>query len=147
MWNAAKEMLDHRSGTKFEDLAFIDSKTGKTLIRKDYNVERKVLPTKAMKKYVTEHEPYTIIAIHNHPGSSVPSVQDLDTAFKKKYKFGVACGHNGTVFKYSVAKQFNYQEIDYLLDILQKSVYNEDARRTASILDRLSELGIRLEVL
>ena len=31
LWEKALEMLEHRSGTKYEDLAFIDSKTGKSI--------------------------------------------------------------------------------------------------------------------
>ena len=37
LWENALDMLDHRSGTKYEDLAFVNSKTGDTKINKNYD--------------------------------------------------------------------------------------------------------------
>lgn len=41
-WNISKDMLSHRSGTKFEDLAFINVVNGKYAVNKDYDVESKL---------------------------------------------------------------------------------------------------------
>ena len=41
----AKKMLRHRSGTQYEDLVFINSKTGAVMVRDDYNVVRQVNPS------------------------------------------------------------------------------------------------------
>lgn len=46
LWEKALEMLEHRSGTKYEDLAFIDSKTGKSAINKNYDKENTASPSK-----------------------------------------------------------------------------------------------------
>ena len=34
-------MLEHRSGSRDEDLAFIDSVTGKSIVNENYNMESK----------------------------------------------------------------------------------------------------------
>ena len=73
----AKKMLRHRSGTQYEDLVFINSKTGAVMVRDDYNVVRQVNPSKAMKKMIKNAEDYTIIGIHNHPSSTMPSINDI----------------------------------------------------------------------
>ncbi len=54
------------------------------MVRDDYNVARQVNASKAMKKMVKDAEEYTIIAIHNHPGSSVPSLSDIIVAQERK---------------------------------------------------------------
>lgn len=142
----AREMLSHRSGTKYEDLTFIDSLTGKSLTRSDYNVENEVLPSLKMRRMVMNAEPHTIIAIHNHPGSSVPSFTDMNTAFEKKYKYGLIACHNGTLMRYTVTGEINPIIIASLLDTAQNSIYNDDAVELKEILSRLKEENVLLEV-
>ena len=70
IWHRSVEMFRHRSGTKFEDLAFIDSRTGKSLAQNSYHHEREVIPAKAMKQMLLDRKPYSVIAIHNHPSGA-----------------------------------------------------------------------------
>ena len=69
-----------------------------------------------MKKMVRSAEPNTIIGIHNHPHSSVPSADDLGAAYDRKYKFGLVACHNGTLYKYTVNKEIDEDYADMLLD-------------------------------
>lgn len=143
---SAREMLDHRSGTKYEDLTFIDSKTGKFLTRNDYNVENQVLPNKRMRAMVATSEPRTIIALHNHPGSSIPSIADINTAYARQYKYGLIACHDGTLMRYEVTGEYNAGLVDFLLDRAQKSIYNGDDNGLKMVLDRLKDENIILEV-
>lgn len=77
IWQRSVEMLRHRSGTKFEDLAFIDSRTGKSLAQNSYHQ-----PAKAMKQRLLDRKPYSVIAIHNHPSGSVPSGGNVNASMK-----------------------------------------------------------------
>lgn len=143
----AKQILNHRSGTEFEDLVFIDSKTGDTLSRHDFDVPRKVHPSKRMMKFLKNSEPRTIIAIHNHPGGSIPSFSDFMVAKDRKYKYGIVVGHDGSIFKYSVKED----------SVLDKVVYNSFVAKistTSYTIDELEKLsqefervGVSLEVL
>lgn len=144
----AREMLSHRSGTKFEDLTFIDTVTGKALTRSDYEVENEVIPSLKMRRMVANAEPRTVIAIHNHPGSSVPSITDLNTAYEKRYKYGVIACHNGYVMRYEVSGDFNEVIVDQLLDKANKYLYNgsEFEDRLNAILDLLKAENVELEV-
>lgn len=158
MYIESKKMLRHRSETKFEDLSFIDSKTGKHLTRDDYDVEKEVIPTKRMISMVESSEPYSIIAIHNHPESGAPSIVDIDTAAKKNYKYGIAVCHNGNMFRYKVLKNFDLSDdnLDYvnmLLDKVEKIVYNKNELgdkyfyKLNNTLNDLKERKVILEVI
>lgn len=52
-------------------------------------------------------EPFTIIALHNHLGSTVPSLSDIEAAYNRKYKYGLIACHNGTLMKYEVHGSYN----------------------------------------
>jgi proteasome lid subunit RPN8/RPN11 len=82
-------------------LAFINVVNGKYAVNKDYDVESKANMNKQMKQLLEESEPETIIAIHNHPGSSVPSLADLMTCVKRGYNFGLVACHDGKVYIYA----------------------------------------------
>lgn len=142
----ARTMLNHRNGTKFEDLTFIDSVTGKHLTRDDYNVENEVMPSRRMRSMVTKNEPYTIIAVHNHPGSSVPSIADIESAYRHKYKYGVVACHNGTVMKYEVLGEYNEVIVGILLDNANKNLYNGNEEELAKTLELLRAENILLGV-
>ncbi len=147
----AKKMLRHRSGTEYEDLAFIDSRTGAVMFRDDYNKTKTVIPSRSMKKMIKQADDYTIIAIHNHPTSSVPSLADLTSAKEKRYKYGIVVGHDGSIYKYAVSQDFNKAIADGGLDMLERVKYTNDEEKRSKMLDRalsiLSESGVEMEVL
>lgn len=141
-WNISKDMLNHRSGTRFEDLAFINVVNGQYAVNKDYDVESKAKMNKPMKKLLAESEAGTIIAIHNHPGSSVPSIPDLRACIQRGYKKGIIACHDGRVYIYSVdSEKYNEPIAISALDRLEKKGY------TKEVVKRLEDAGISLEVL
>lgn len=157
MFTEARKMLLHRTGTEYEDLSFIDSKTGKHITRNDYNVKNKVEPSKRMYKMLHESEPYSIIAIHNHPKSGVPSIDDIGCAYDRRYKYGIIACHNGNIYKYSFIGEFdtsieNLSYVNMLLDNVNKIVYNKEkladrfATELNNALDQLKDKKVMLEV-
>ena len=139
-------MLQHRSGTKFEDMTYINTVTGEQLTRSDYDVENQVMPSKRMKEMVQKSEPYTVIALHNHPGSSVPSMADIHSAYVQKYKYGLIVCHNGVLMRYCVTGESNYVVVPPLLDKAQKYLYNNNEKALQRVLAELKEENIILEV-
>lgn len=140
-WNISKDMLSHRSGTKFEDLAFINVVNGKYAVNKDYDVESKANMNKQMKQLLEESEPKTIIAIHNHPGSSVPSLADLMTCVNRGYYLGLVVCHDGKVYKYWVDKnKFNSVNAGFALDRMETQGYDKEVRTW------LEQAGVYMEV-
>ena len=164
--NVSREIFEHRNGTHFEDLAYIDSNNGAFKINKNYDYydeEQGISRCKAnkpMKKMLRESDPYTIIGVHNHPSSGAPSTDDIASAFNKKYKYGIVACHNGNIYKYKVesdAKIFVEQKantkpavnpnIEFSLVKLEKGVYNNRADKVSEAIKELSEYGIKMEVI
>ena len=142
VWKNAKDMLYHRSGTKYEDIAFIDSKTGRSIINKNFDKESTASPNKRMKAMLKELEPYTIIAVHNHPGSSPPSLSDILACKERKYKYGLVACHDGMIYKYSVDdRKFNKPMAISAVDLLLKNGYTKEVK------SRLKDAGIYLEMM
>ncbi|MEG0156157.1 MAG: hypothetical protein RR626_02575 [Anaerovoracaceae bacterium] len=132
----ARRMLNHRNGTKFEDLAFINTKTGKILRSTEYNVESSAKPTNKMVEMLKDTS--SIIAIHNHPESTLPSAFDLQACAKRGYKYGIIICHDGKVYKYSINKNLSEQEFlsyehrtgmyygnEYSFSDLRDSIYSD----------------------
>lgn len=153
IYQRTKEALQHRSGTEFEDLIFIDSLTGKSMVRNDYDVPRQCIPSKQMMKMVENFAPLTVIAIHNHPNSSVPSLDDINNAWKKKYKYGIIACHNGNIYKYTILGDLNEIIVDSLLDRTNKLIYNKDKLGSkfesdlSNLLQELRNNNLELEVM
>ena len=137
----AKKMLKHRNGTLFEDLAYIDSSTGEVLTQENYNKKQKVSPTRSMNKMLKNADDNTIIGIHNHPTSSVPSYADLATADIRKYKYGIVACHDGTIYKYAITGELNQPMAEAALDMMARSGYSKD------IAKYFTDAGVEMEVL
>lgn len=153
IYNRIKETLKHRDGTHFEDLTFINSESGISKINKNYDYYDKekgisaCVPTKSMEKMVKDAEPETIIGMHNHPTSAVPSPNDLARASERQYKYGLAVGHNGTIFKYTVADVYDVGFSKLHLDILETALYTDDTKTIDQAIEGLRNYGVDLEVL
>lgn len=142
IYSRSKEILEHRSGTEYEDLAFIDSKTGMYLVRNDFDSPRSVKPSKRMMHMLESKRRKTIIAIHNHPGSTAPSFFDIVAAKQRGYKYGLVVCHNGDIYKYSIVGDINYPEVRLQLDNLQRVEYDKEK----AIADLL-RAGVKMEVI
>ena len=136
----ARKMLRHRSGTWYEDLAFVDTKSNTVMARTDFNSKKKVNPSRKMLKMLKEADDYTIIGIHNHPGSGVPSYGDLYAAYQRKYKYGVVVCHNGTIYKYTIIEEPNQPIAENALDLLEENGYSTDIGKM------FNDAGVELEV-
>lgn len=152
LYQRAKEMLDHRDGTFFEDLAFVDTVKGVSKINKDYDFydAKKGIsackPSKPMKKLLKDAAPETVIGLHNHPKSYAPSDSDIFTARKRRYKYGLVFCHNGTKFKYYVHENYDSLKTHFALDKLEKSVYSKDVEKIRLYIDELKKAGVDMEV-
>ena len=95
-----------------------------------------------MLKMLKDADHGTIIAIHNHPGSSVPSLADLMVYINRGYQFGLVVCHDGKIYKYFVDKaKFNPVIADTALDKLEIEGYNYDVEKM------FEDAGVIMEVL
>lgn len=102
VYDCAKSALKHRSGTELEDMYWFDGATGK-IIAKELNSTnpRQVVYSAATKSAVGSAEIKSIIALHTHPSSMPPSIEDFNACFRHGYKCGFIACHNGKVYGYS----------------------------------------------
>lgn len=99
-YNAACEILSHRSGTNGEDLYYYNprldkwykSKEGTRACEPKYNAE--------IYLGLSESKKNEIVAFHNHAGSTPPSIDDINTAQQNNYNRGYILCHDGRIFEY-----------------------------------------------
>lgn len=125
--NLSRKSIEHRTGTKIEDMYIIDARSGKILgyqteMTEESGITYNESIRAALKRSKEENIP--IIAIHNHPEGLPPSIDDLNKAFDNDYQAGIACGHNGQVYVYKKPliripnEELFHNEIAYNVEIL-----------------------------
>ncbi|MDR0992835.1 MAG: hypothetical protein LBL87_08105 [Ruminococcus sp.] len=99
LYQCAKAMLAHRSGTDFEDMYWLDGDSGKIIASvTDMTVANRVDYTDGFLKKIRLIK--KIYTIHNHPNSMPPSISDFIAAYRNKYKTGIVACNNGTLYLY-----------------------------------------------
>ena len=80
LYDCAKAALKHRSGTKLEDMYWIDGNTGKIVLAvTDSTEERAIIYTDKIRNIISIS--HSMVTIHTHPSSMPPSASDLNSCF------------------------------------------------------------------
>lgn len=118
----SRKMLEHHSGDRYEDLYFIDSANNTLKFQDNYYTEiQKVEPTKSMIKMLDEGT--SVIGIHNHPNSTIPSLDDFYVCQERGYKYGLVFCHNGSIYKYRIVNSLIDINIECARQIYEKEEY------------------------
>ena len=136
LYDKAIDMLDHRSGTDYEDMNLISSVDGLvkgTQTKVEYYEKvpeelrhNHVWYNESLESAIKNNSSNTLIAIHNHPGSFPPSGADFQSQFDHGYKAGVIACHNGDVYYYTVGKKkFTGKLFDMTVDKYVKQGYSD----------------------
>lgn len=137
LYECAKNALKHRSGTVFEDMYWIDSETGKIVLSvTDSTDERAIVYTDKIRNAIKNNK--NIVTLHTHPSSMPPSISDLNSCCKNKYKIGFVACHDGKVFAYSSSTVVNEQIYNMYIQRYTKDGYDEFAAQLKA-LERLSK--------
>lgn len=103
VYQLTKRMLEHRSGTLFEDMYWLDIDTLEVIASEtEQKSESRIKYSRATKKAITENE--NLLVIHTHPNSMPPSINDFNSALKNKYRLCIVCCHDGKIFMYHSKK-------------------------------------------
>lgn len=99
LYAKAKEILNHRSGTKFEDMYWVDGTTG-TIVASALNEKKEsgIQYTDAILKAISGKS--NLIAFHNHPSSMPPSAEDFNSMLAHGYETAFIVCHDGTIYQY-----------------------------------------------
>lgn len=125
LYSKAKEMLNHRSGSKYEDMYWIDADTGKTIANiVDAVTEEEIVYNSSLLKKLHGHT--NIIAMHTHPNSMPPSIPDFNSLYEHGYKLGIVICHDGKVFTYTSEEEIRESLFDLMIAEYYYEYYNEN---------------------
>ena len=134
LYKIAKKMLVHRSGTKYEDMYWIDLDTLKIVAKEiDGITEHAIIYSNETKKTIKKYP--NLITIHTHPDSFPPSINDLNSNFDHGYVLGIIICHNGKIFIYSAREQINENYYKMVVESYLKQGYNEDASQLMALFE------------
>lgn len=99
----ATDILAHREGTLYEDIYFINIKTGEVgAATTDYDAPSRVEYNDHTIKVLSRNDGQKYISIHNHPQGSPPSLVDMNNLYQRRDKVvgAVILGFDGTIYYY-----------------------------------------------
>jgi len=142
IYNISQKILSHRDNTLKEDMYLINSKDGNILAyQTNMKTDLHISYNPQMRKAIEKNS--DIITIHNHPLSMPPSIDDINSAFEKKYKLGVVIAHDGAIYTYNIKKmktKIVQREYDVAVEKYTKMYYNDSKRGQLEALAQLSKL-------
>lgn len=151
LYYSLKDILKHRQRTMFEDLGFIyPDNTVKINKQYDfYDPETGISacrPTKKMMKKLKTFPKYSVIGIHNHPGSGFMSLNDFQRAYERRYKYGVVICHNSTIYRYKVRRDADFTKNEMFVINAQLECANKSVSERDETIRELKDYGIEVEV-
>lgn len=124
IYKIAKEMLNHRSGSEYEDMYWIDVETNEIIAKEiSQRNPRSVQYSYRTKKKVKNRE--GLLTIHSHPYSFPPSIEDFNSNYNNNYGVGIVCCHDGKVYMYSSNEEVNVVYYKLKVEELLKVGYND----------------------
>ncbi len=127
-------MLLHRSGTKFEDMYWIDSENIR-IITEEVNStqEKKIIYSTSTENKIKDFE--HIITIHSHPDSFPPSIEDLNSNYDHNYDLGIVVCHNGKVYMYAANEHISKSYYNLVVVEYLKQGYNEEEAQVKALME------------
>ena len=125
LYQLAKAMLEHRSGTLYEDMYWIDAETA-TIVAKEIEgkKEREIVYSESTMEKVKKNR--GLVTIHTHPSSFLPSYEDLMSNYVHGYSLGIVCGHNGKVYVYTANEAFLEEQYNCIVGRAFRRFKNEE---------------------
>lgn len=134
LYHLAKQMLQHRSGTHFEDMYWIDPKKCVVVAEElTSTVEGVVKYSEKLKRELFLYN--GLITIHSHPNSFPPSIEDLNSNFSNSYRLGVIACHDGKVFVYNSEEEISRNYYGIKIASYKNSGYNEYEAQIMALTD------------
>lgn len=124
LYQIAKEMLTHRSGSEYEDMYWIDVETNE-IVAKEVTQEN---PTSIQYSRKTKRKIKNrrgLLTIHSHPYSFPPSIEDFNSNYNNDYGVGVICCHDEKIYIYSANEEVNINYYKMKVEEFLKAGYND----------------------
>lgn len=146
LFQLSKKMLEHRNGTEYEDMYWIDIDKCEVVAKElDSAIKHKIIYSDATNRVVTEYKKSldkSLITIHSHPSSFPPSIDDLIANYENDYSLGIIVCHNGSIFIYAVDEELNSDYYKLVLADYYNDGYNEYEAQIMAIKEMSSKFEI-----
>lgn len=144
LYQLAKRMLIHRSGTLYEDMYWIRLENIE-IVAEEINsiVEKEIVYSEKTKKIIRSNS--NLVTIHSHPNSFPPSISDINSNFSNEYSIGIVICHDGRIYMYSAEEHisedyYNLTVVEYL-----KQGYNEDEAQRLALQEIKEKFNIQIK--
>ena len=125
-------MLIHRSGTKYEDMYWVNLATNKVVAwETDSEKEGEIRYSQRTKKAIAECD--QLLTIHSHPNSHPPSIADFNSNYMNAYNMGLVICHDGTVYMYESNEMVNEEYFSMVVAYYFKMGYNEKEAQISAL--------------
>jgi hypothetical protein len=124
LFQLSKRMLKHRTGTKYEDMYWIDPETVSIVAEEtESSLEEEIIYKDSIVSKIKHYN--DLITLHSHPNSFPPSINDLNSNYYNHYGMGVVACHDGKIFIYSSGEEINSDYYKLTVEEYLKNGYNE----------------------
>lgn len=135
LYQIAKKILNHRSGTLYEDMYWVDKNTGEIAYSiTNSTLLKKIEYPKKLVKLIREN-PDKYVTVHNHPESRPPSINDFNANVGNHYSIGIVCCHNGKIYLYYSNEYIPKEFYDYRIAKYKNRYYNEEEAQLMALKD------------
>lgn len=141
LYQLSKKMLEHRSGTKYEDMYWIDPTSISVIAEEtNSNLEGKIIYTDSIMSKIGKYK--GLVTLHSHPNSLPPSINDLNSNYHNHYDTGIIVCHDGKLFKYSSGEEISESYYKLKVEKYLKNSYNEFEAQIRA----LEELQLKFDI-
>lgn len=142
IFQLSKKMLEHRSGTKFEDMYWIDAACRAVIAEETESCfEEQIVYSNGIRSKIQKYD--NLITLHSHPNSYPPSINDLNSNFINHYGLGIVVCHDGKIFKYASNQEIREGYYKMVVEKYLKKGYNEYEAQ----IEALEELVTKFDIM
>ncbi len=132
LYNLAKKMLFHRSGTNYEDMYWIDAESVEVVAQVTDSIEEsRVIYPHNIVNFLKMHS--GLVTIHSHPAGLPPSIEDFNSNYIYGYNLGIVIGHNGKLYLYNSNEEIDKLYFELKVESYRSLGYNESESREKAI--------------
>ena len=144
LYQLSRKMLEHRSGTKYEDMYWIDSKSVTIIAEEtESSSEGKIEYKESVISKIQKND--NLITLHSHPNSFPPSINDLNSNYHNNYDIGIIVCHDGKIFVYSSKQEIDENYYKLLVEKYLKRGYNEYEAQLCALKELQSKFEIQVK--
>lgn len=144
IFQLSKKMLEHRSGTKFEDMYWIDAAHRRVIAKETESCsEEQIVYSNSIRSKISKYE--NLITLHSHPNSYPPSINDLNSNFINHYGLGIVACHDGKIFKYASNQEIREDYYKMVVEKYLKKGYNEYEAQIEALKELVTKFDIMVK--